>query len=300
MMHWPSHPRLANALAAPLAILFLLLAVSRGAEPAGGEAERVAVRCAVIGGMSDTGVWQAVCNRFRAATGIEVDVVASGPKQEIVEPFRRGEADLITMHASDTIINLVADGVGRDPQPWARSDLVLVGPRQDPAGIKGSSDAVAALRKIIETKSKLLIHQSLGSSEVLHGLLDEGRLDLDSETTIVLPSDRHRQMLQRAARENAYTLVGRIPFLNGKIPNDQLEIMVQGDPRMRRPYLVVVSNLFAPESVRGKAARRLAEFLREEETQRWLAEFGRGKLDQQPLFYPVLVSSPGDSRAAKP
>jgi tungstate transport system substrate-binding protein len=196
------------------------------------------------------------------------------------------------------IINLVADGHGADPQPWARNDLLLVGPKDDPAKIRGLTDSVAALKKIIESKSKFLVHQSLGTNEVLHDLLDDGELELDPDNTVAMASDRQRQLLQRAAKENAYTIVGRIPFLNGKIANDGLQIMVQGDPRMRRPYVVAVSTANKPDSPRDIAARRLAAFLRDPETQRWIAEFGRGKLDDQSIFFPVVV--PKGSSSARP
>jgi len=276
--------------------IFVLLiaqawAIGHGANaaPPAESSAAVPLRCAVIGGMTDTGLWQAVTDRFTKATGIPVEVVVTGPKHEIAGPFRRGEADLITMHASDTIINLVADGFGVNPQPWARNDQLLVGPKDDPAKIKGMTDGVAALRAIIQTQSKLLVHQSLGTNEVLHDLLAEGELELDDESTVVLPSDRHRQLLQRAAREGAYTIVGRIPFLNGKIANSGLEIMVQGDPRMRRPYVVVVGTAQPNGSPRREAATRLADFLRVSETQAWLRDFGRGQLDAQPLFFPVVV-----------
>jgi len=279
-----------------------LWAESRGMQVLAAEVAdepRLTIRCAVIGGMTDTGFWQEASNRFTNETGLAVEVVSTGPKYEIAPAFRRGEADLITMHASDTIINLVADGYGADPQPWARNDLLLVGPKNDPAKIRGLKDSVAALGKIIESKSKLLVHQSLGTNEVLHDLLAEGELELDKDSTIVLPSDRHRQLLQKAAREGAYTIVGRIPFLNGKIPNDGLELMVQGDPRMRRPYVVVVSSANEPGSPRDQAARRLAAFLRSAETQRWIGEFGRGKLDDRPLFFPVVVGKNAGEAAAK-
>ncbi|HEX5445039.1 MAG TPA: substrate-binding domain-containing protein [Pirellulales bacterium] len=266
------------------------------AAPAAAKDEAAAtVRCAVIGGMGDTGFWPALSNRFQKSTGIQIEIVATGPKQEIVEVFRAGEADVITMHTCDTIINLVADGVAENPQPWARNDMVLVGPPDDPAKIRGTADAVAALGKIIKTKSKLLLHQSLGANEVLHDLLTSGRIELDAEATVVMPSDRHRQLLARAAREHAYTLVGRIPFLNGKIRNPGLEIMSQGDPRLRRPYLVVVRTASGTETPRHQAACRLARFLREPETQQWISGFGRGKLDDRPLFFPVVVP-PGESK----
>ena len=201
------------------------------------------------------------------------------------------------MHASDTILNLVADGYGVDPQPWARNDLLIVGPKSDPAKIKGTTDAVEAMKKIIDTHSRFLVHQSLGTNEVLHDLLAAGDLELDPENTVVLASDRHRQMLARAAREGAYAIVGRIPFLNGKVPTGGLEIMVQGDPRMRRPYVVVVSNLDTIAKPQREAARRLAAFLRAPRPRRWLTDFGRDKLDGQPLFFPVVVERNGAQAA---
>lgn len=248
----------------------------------------VVVRCAVVGGLLDTELWPGLADRFERASGHRVEVVASGPKHAITEAFIGGEADLITMHSSDTIMNLVADGHGVDPQPWARNDMVLVGPASDPAGIRGEKDAVRALRKIVATKSKLLVHGSSGAGEVLGDLLAEGELQLDPATTIALPSDKHRQMLKRSSDENAYALVGRIPFLNGKIETGGLQIMVQGDVRLRRPYVVVVAAGRA-DDLRLAAAHRLAAFLREKETQNWIADFGRGKYDDQPLFFPVVL-----------
>lgn len=283
--------RLLSSLISISLCLGLIGCSSSSSEPTSPNLRGTTVSCAVIGGMTDTGLWQGISERFKNETGINVQVVAAGPKHIISGPFRRGEADLITMHASDTIINLVADGYGINPQPWVRNDQLLVGPKSDPARIKGMTDAVAALKRIIETKSKLLVHQSLGTNEVLHDLLAEGDLALDPDVTISLPIDRHRQLLQRAAEEQAYTIVGRIPFLNGKIRNDGLEIMVKGDSRMRRPYLVVTRVLSKPPTREERAAQKLAQFLRLPETQSWIAEYGKGTYDDQPLFFPVTVPS---------
>ena len=250
--------------------------------------EQHVVRCAIVGGLNESDFWPQLADRFQRATGQRAEIVTTGPKHAIAAAFKAGDADLIVMHASDTIINLVADGYGENPQPWARNDFVLVGPRSDPAGITGERDAVAALGKIIDSKSKLLIHASNGASELLSDLLAAGELELDPQSTISLPGDKHRQMLKRAAAEQAYTLVGRIPFLNGKLDTGELQVMVQGDQRLRRPYLVVVAS-GRPGDPRLIAARRLAQFLREPATQVWIGDFGKGTLDQQPMFFPVVV-----------
>src|SRR5439155_21628294 len=120
-------------------------------------------RCAIVGGLNESDFWPQLADRFQRAAGHRAEIVATGPKHVIAAAFQSGEADLIVMHTSDTIINLVADGYGENPQPWARNDFVIVGPEADPAKVKGQSDAVAALAKIIASRSKLLIHASNGA-----------------------------------------------------------------------------------------------------------------------------------------
>lgn len=269
--------------------LALLLAGCTFALAADGD--KPTIRCAIIGGMTDTGLWPAVSRRFQEKTGYSIEVVAQGNKRVIVPDFERGGIDLLTMHASDSVINLVADGYAEDPQPWARNDLLLVGPPADPAGIRGEKDAVKALEKIASKKCKLLMHASQGANEVLADLLAAGGIEPDLDTLVSLPVDRHRQMLQKASQEKAYALVGRIPFLNAKIPREDMEIMVQGDKRMRRPYLVIVAKRSEPDA-RSRAAKEFAAFLRSPETQDWLKEFGKGHLDDQPLFFPVELERP--------
>jgi tungstate transport system substrate-binding protein len=259
----------------------LLLAGARGMAQ-----EKATVRCAVVGGLNEIDFWPQIADRFQRATGHRLEIVATGPKHVIVEAFRAGEADVVVMHTSDAMINLVADGYGENPQPWARNDFVIVGPFSDPAKIKGERDAVAALGKIIASRSKLLLHASHGASELVGDLLAAGELELDLQTTISLPGERHRQMLQRAAHEQAYTLVGRIPFVSGKLDTAELQIMVQGDERLRRSYLVVTR---AKADSRREPARRFAAFLREPATQEFIAGFGKGKYDERPLLFPVKV-----------
>jgi tungstate transport system substrate-binding protein len=247
------------------------------------------IRVAVIGGMVETGFWQGLSQRFEQATGnrYKVEVVAIGPKHIIAAAFRKGEADLITMHACDNIINLVADGYAVDPQPWAKNDLIIVGPHDDPAHIRGCQDAAEAFAKIAAAGAPLVVHASLGAQEVMRDVLDNGNVNMPSDHMTFLFTDRAREVLKIAAEKHAYTLVGRIPFFNGKLPNGGLELMVRGDPRLRRPYLVATANprRFPQAHVEGAAA--LAAFLRKPETQDWISTFGVSPRDDQPLFFPV-------------
>jgi tungstate transport system substrate-binding protein len=262
---------------------FALVACHASEPPPASRPVGEVIKVAVIGGMIETGFWQALAERYEAARGNKIQVVATGPKPQVVRAFRAGGIDLIAVHACDAMINLVADGLARDPQPWARNDLVIVGPAADPAGIRGGHDAVAAIARIVTARAPLLVHASLGADGVLHDLQEAGHLVLDPGATVMFNDDNQRRVLERAAALSAYTMIGRIPWITGKLKAPGIELMVQGDPRMRRPYLVEVSSAASP------AAADLAAYLRSAETQQWIATFGRGKYDDQPLFFPVSV-----------
>ena len=255
----------------------------RGTSEAPDRPAPTTIRVAVIGGMIETGLWAAVAERYERLTGHKVELAAAGPKPLVIAAFRAGGIDLITVHASDAMVNLVADGLARDPQPWARNDLVFVGPAADPAGVRGERDAAVALRKIVAAKAPLLVHASLGADGVLHDLCEDEKIVLDRDATLLFNDENQRAVLQRAAAVGAYTLVGRIPVISKKLAAPGMELLVKGDPRLRRPYLVEVA------ATAGAAARDLAAFLRQPEIQGLLATYGEGKYDDGPLFFPVVV-----------
>lgn len=263
------------------ALVLVALLVGCGGEDKPSGSPPTKIKVAIVGGMTETGFWPALAERYTQLTGHTIEVAATGPKPIVVEAFRKGGIDLITVHASDAMINLVADGLAVDPQPWLRNDLVIVGPTADPAGIKGEKDAVVALRKIIDSKNKLVVHASHGADGVLHDLREAGKLQLPAAQTILFSGEQPQMILKTAADAGAYTLVGRIPVVTGKLKADGIVIMVQGDVRLRRPYLVEL----APNA--SVAAKDLAQFMRSPETQAWIATFGKGKYDAEPLFYPV-------------
>lgn len=266
-----------------LPILLAICSTALAQQPA----TQPVVRCAVINGMMLVDFWPKLAERFEKQSGIRVETVAFGEKMIIDEAFREGGIDLITMHASDKIINLVADGWALDPQPWSRNELVIIGPPTDPAGIKGMTDAGAALRKIAGASSPLVVHSSLGAQGVLRAIVDDEVIEFDPSKVSMLFDDQQRQVLQIAAQKGAYTMIGRIPFLIGRIPNHGMQMMVQQDPRLRRPYVVALANPRKVPDARLELARKLAGFMGEPDTQKWIANFGVGAYDNRPLFFPI-------------
>lgn len=267
-----------------LALVIALAAACHARDDAPVRGAPQTIRVAVIGGMLETGFWPELAARYERLTGNKIELAASGPKPVVVAAYRKGGIDLITFHTSDAFVNLVADGLAVDPQPWARNDLVIVGPADDPAHVRGEDDAVAAVKKIIDAKAAFVTHATNGADGVLHDLLEDGHVTLPADQDLPFGGENQHQILDRAAAAHAYTLVGRIPFVDGKLKRDGVDMMVRGDPRLRRPYLVAT----APHA--NAAAKDLAAFLRDPSTQEWIAAYGKGKYDDQPLFFPVTVA----------
>ena len=88
--------------------------------------------------------------------------MATGEKAILCNAMKKGKVDFHTMHSSDATTNLVADGWARDMRPWAKNDLVIVGPIGDPAGISGTKNGADAVKKIAESQSNGLDFQSNG------------------------------------------------------------------------------------------------------------------------------------------
>ena len=249
--------------------------------------ERKVIRVAVIGGMTMTGMWQALTAEFEAETNYKVEVVATGPKQILAEAFRKGEADLLTMHSSDTTTDLVADGYGINIHPWTRNQLVIVGPPSDPAHIKGMHDGAAALKRIAETQSPFVDHYSNGAREVAHKIWGKAGVVPHGDWLIKDESSYPQGILEYAAAHHAYVIVGRIPVIQGKMPSGGMEIMVEDDPDMVRPYMVMEANpaKFPKTNIAG--AHALADYLISERAKVFLRTFGSRQPDGIPLFHPL-------------
>jgi len=249
--------------------------------------DKLPVRVAVIGGMTMTGMWQDLAAKFEADTGWKTQLVITGPKDIISEPFKRGEADLLTMHTADKTTDLVADGYGVNMRPWARNEHTIVGPPSDPAGIRGMTDGAAALKKIAAAHAPFVDFYGPGSREVTHKLWQRAGLKPEGDWVLKDESASPQEIIAFAEKKQAYVVVGRIPVAFGKMALGKMEVLVKGDPQMRRPFVVIEANpkKFPQANVAG--AQALADWLVGEKGQNFLVTYGKEKNGGIPLFFPV-------------
>ena len=187
-------------------ILALLLACSRKKET---PVNNRVIRCAIIGGMTMTGLWPEIAKMFEAKTGYKVEVVATGPRPILDKAMRAGQVDFLTMHSGDITTDLIADGYGVNMRPWTRNELCIVGPPEDPAHIRGMTRGADALRKIAAAKSRFIDFEGIGSRELVHTLWRLARTEPKGDWVLKDDTAINKwNVLQFARSNHAYVVVG--------------------------------------------------------------------------------------------
>lgn len=230
----------------------------------------------------DSGLLDVLIPKFEQKTGYKVKTISVG-SGAAMEMGKKGEADVLLVHSPNDEKALVDSGVGINYQLVMHNDFIIVGPADDPAGIKGSNSA-DAFKKIAEKKS---IFVSRGDNSGTHskeksiwtatGIKPEGSWYQQSGAGM-------GQTLNIANDKQGYTLTDRATYLAQK-KNIKLEILSEGDKNLLNIYHVMQVNPEKFSKVNKDGAKAFVDFMVDPETQKIIGEFGRDKYGQA-LFFP--------------
>jgi tungstate transport system substrate-binding protein len=265
-------------------ILATALALAAAGLSGAGWAQEKSIVVASTTSTQDSGLFGHILPLFKAKTGIEVKVVAQGTGQAL-DTGRRGDADVVFVHAKAQEEKFLAEGFGVERYPVMYNDFVLIGPQNDPAGIKGSKDIVAALKAI---KAKQAPFISRGDRSGTHS----AELKLWSDAGIDIAKEKgpwYKEIgqgmgaaLNTASASNAYVLSDRGTWISFKNKGD-LVIAVQGDKRLFNQYGVMLVNPAKHPSVKKELGQAFIDWLISPEGQKAIADY---KIDGQQLFFP--------------
>ncbi|MBA4033459.1 MAG: sulfate transporter [Bradyrhizobium sp.] len=237
----------------------------------------------------DSGLFGHILPMFKAKTGIDVKVVAQGTGQAL-DTGRRGDADVVFVHAKPAEEKFLAEGFGVKRYPVMYNDFVLIGPKSDPAGIKGSKDIVAALGAI---KAKGADFVSRGDKSGTH----QAELNLWKVAGVDIAKDKgpwYKEIgqgmgaaLNTASASNAYVLADRGTWLSFKNRGD-LVIAVEGDKRLFNQYGVMLVNPEKHPSVKKDLGQQFIDWLVSSDGQKAIADY---KINGEQLFYPNASDS---------
>ncbi|WP_424986834.1 substrate-binding domain-containing protein [Microbulbifer sp. S227A] len=232
----------------------------------------------------NSGLLDAILPTFRDKTGIEVRVVAVGTGQAIKNAMN-GDGDVLLVHAKPAEEKFVADGWGVERKDVMYNDFVLIGPEEDPAGIAGGKDIVAALRQIAETEAAFASRgddSGTHKAELRHWGAAEVDVATHSGAWYRETGSGMGATLNAAAGMDAYVLSDRatwIAFGN----KEGMKILVEGDPRLFNQYGVILVNPEQHPHVKSAEGQSFIDWLTGEEGQSAIAGY---QLDGQQLFFP--------------
>jgi len=232
----------------------------------------------------DSGLFEYLLPLFTMKTGITVKVVAQGTGQAL-DTARRGDADVVFVHAKSAEEKFLAEGQGVKRYPVMYNDFVLIGPKSDPAHIKSMKDVAKAMQTI---KDKQAAFISRGDRSGTH--IAELKLWKDSRVDIEKVKDPwYRSIgqgmgaaLNIASASNAYVLSDRGTWIHFKNKGD-LEIVVEGDKRMFNQYGVILVNPQKHPTVKKDLGQQFIDYLISPEGQKDISNY---KVNGEQLFYP--------------
>ncbi len=228
----------------------------------------------------DSGLLGELIPPFEKEQSVTVKVVAVGTGQALALG-ERGDADVLLVHDPQAEEDFMAKGLGEVRRRVMYNDFIIVGPPQDPAGIRGMKDAAQALSSIAQAGVPFV---SRGDNSGTYskekalwkkaGITPEGAWYLSAGQGM-------GETLNLAREKGAYTLSDRATFLAQGKPG--LEVLVEGDPALQNIYhVILVKGLSGKEA---ELARKLTEYFTSAETQERIASFGVEKYGQR-LFFP--------------
>jgi tungstate transport system substrate-binding protein len=233
----------------------------------------------------DSGLFGHILPLFKTKTGIDVRVVSQGTGQAL-DTGRRGDADVVFVHAKPQEEKFLADGFSTKRYPVMYNDFILVGPKNDPAGILGSKDISAAL-KSIQAKGAAFISRGdkSGTNAAELALWKAAGLDIAGADRGPWYKEIGQGMgaaLNMAFASNAYVLADRGTWLSFKNRGD-LVIVVEGDKRLFNQYGVMLVNPAKHPHVKRELGQQFVDWLVSPEGQKAIADY---KINGEQLFYP--------------
>ena len=234
--------------------------------------------------MQDSGLLDELVASFEERTGYELKAVPMGTGQAL-ETGRRGDADVLLVHAPAAEIEFVDEGFGVNRQLVMHNDFVIVGPAGDPIGVGRAEDAPTAYHAIRKSEARFISRgDDSGTHKLELAIWEELGFDPTGESWYEETGQGMGATLQVANQQGAYTMSDRGTFLAQRA-NLDIDIVFEGDPRLLNVYHVLQVNPERMDGINAEGARAFVEFMVSDETQALIEGFGVDEYGE-PLFIP--------------
>jgi len=260
-------------------LMVAALAQAPGAGAVSAEDSMPLVRVASVNTPYQSGLLASLLPAFEKASGYRVEVYGGS---DVYDRAEQGKADLVISHYGKPPVEaFVGSGKGLWPRPVFSNQSVLVGPRDDPAKIRGMTDPFGAMKKILASGAPFLVTGNPGA-RYLSELLIAGAGNPPRGAWYVETDQSRGRAMQLAAEKGAYTIWGSFPFERFRRRHDTgLEVMMWNTPVFHRVMATVVVNPEKVPGVNAEGAKALEAYLLSPATQASIAAFREEGLARQ-------------------
>jgi tungstate transport system substrate-binding protein len=248
------------------------------------EAQEKSIVVASTTSTQDSGLFSHILPLFKAKTGIDVKIVAQGTGQAL-DTGRRGDADVVFVHAKEQEEKFVADGFGVKRFDVMYNDFILVGPKSDPAKVRANKDIAAGLKAISDTAAPFISRGDKSGTHTAELALWKAA-GLDPSGT---KPTWYRQIgqgmgaaLNTASAMGAYVLTDRGTWLSFKNKGD-LEIVLEGDKRLFNQYGIILVNPAKHAHVKKDLGQQFVDWIISMEGQSAIRSY---QINGEQLFFP--------------
>jgi len=232
--------------------------------------------------VNDTGLIDVLVERFHKKSGFTVKIIAVGSGQAI-KMGKMGQADILLVHSPEDEEEFVKQGYGLDRTTFMYNDFVIVGPENDPAGIRGAKKADEAFKKIADSKVLFISRgDESGTHKKEKTLWEKVKTKPDSEKYIETGQGMESTIIL-ANEKRGYLLSDRATYLSLK-KKIALNILCEDEKYLRNYYSVILVNHNKFPKVNARGAKILFEFLLSEDTKNIVENFKKREFGQ-PLFH---------------
>ena len=232
----------------------------------------------------DSGLLDVLIPLFEQQSGYVVQTIAVGSGAAL-QMGREGNADVLLVHAPAAEEEFMASGFGSDRRLVMYNDFMIVGPPDDPAGIRGSAVTTEAMRRIAAASATFVSRgDDSGTHQLERQLWAAAGLDPSAQPWYLESGQGMGATLTIVSEREAYTMTDRATYLAHRAAL-RLDILVEGDPLLRNVYHVIVVNPERWPNTNLEGAMAFADFIVSPAAQEVIRTFGAEEYGQ-PLFFP--------------
>jgi tungstate transport system substrate-binding protein len=244
------------------------------------------LRLATTTSTENSGLLRVLLPQFETKFHVTVHVIAVGTGKAL-KLGENGDADVLLVHAPAAELAFVAAGHGVDRRKVMHNDFILVGPSADPAGLRGTTDVIAAFRRIADQKAKFISRgDNSGTDQMEKSYWPLAGVAPAGAPWYVSAGLGMGEVLTMAGELQAYTLTDRGTFAAYRAKGG-LQIVVQGDARMFNPYSVISVNPSKYPDINYRGATEFSDWITSAEGQQAIAAF---RIEGEQLFFPDAQS----------